>query len=53
MQMEGVRVFFPGDWETSGMDGTSYAAEDLILTLPYKHFNLSLNLIHTFHIILL
>ncbi|KAJ9672963.1 hypothetical protein PVL29_026292 [Vitis rotundifolia] len=27
--MEGVRVFFPGDWETSGMDGTSYAAEDL------------------------
>eukprot|EP00261_Vitis_vinifera_P031771 XP_019073014.1 PREDICTED: phenylalanine--tRNA ligase, chloroplastic/mitochondrial isoform X2 [Vitis vinifera] len=28
-QMEGVRVFFPGDWETSGMDGTSYAAEDL------------------------
>ena len=29
MQMEGVRVFFPGDWETSGMDGTSYAAEDL------------------------
>ncbi|KAL6314415.1 hypothetical protein AAG906_025640 [Vitis piasezkii] len=27
--MEGVRVFFPGDWETSGMDGTPYAAEDL------------------------
>ncbi|KAL6311097.1 hypothetical protein AAG906_029190 [Vitis piasezkii] len=28
-QMEGVRVFFPGDRETSGLDGTSYAAEDL------------------------
>ncbi|KAL6314300.1 hypothetical protein AAG906_018995 [Vitis piasezkii] len=28
-QMEGVRVFFPGDWETSGLDGMSYAAEDL------------------------
>ncbi|XP_034679782.1 phenylalanine--tRNA ligase, chloroplastic/mitochondrial-like isoform X2 [Vitis riparia] len=28
-QMEGVRVFLPGDWEASGMDGTSYAAEDL------------------------
>ena len=27
--------------------------EDFILTLPYKHFNLSLNLIYTFHIILL
>ena len=29
MQMEGIRVFFPGDWETSGMDGTSYAVEDV------------------------
>ncbi|CBI21731.3 unnamed protein product, partial [Vitis vinifera] len=28
-QMEGVSVFFPGDWETFGLDGTSYAAEDL------------------------
>ena len=29
MQMEGVSVFFPGDWETFGMDGTSYVAKDL------------------------
>lgn len=29
MQMEGVRVFFPADWEASGMDDTSYVAEDL------------------------
>lgn len=29
MQMEGVRVFFPGDWEASGMDGMSFAAKDL------------------------
>ncbi|THF99486.1 hypothetical protein TEA_016358 [Camellia sinensis var. sinensis] len=28
-QMEGFRVFTPDDWEPSGMDGTSYAAEDL------------------------
>ncbi|RVW93510.1 Phenylalanine--tRNA ligase, chloroplastic/mitochondrial [Vitis vinifera] len=28
-QMEGVSVFFPGDWETFGMDGTSYVAKDL------------------------
>lgn len=27
--MEGFRVFNPEDWEPSGMDGTSYAAEDL------------------------
>lgn len=27
--MEGVRVFSPNDWETSGMDGTSFTAEDL------------------------
>lgn len=29
VQMEGFRVFNPEDWEPSGMDGTSYAAEDL------------------------
>ncbi|KAF3780806.1 Phenylalanine--tRNA ligase [Nymphaea thermarum] len=28
-QMEGVSVFSPGDWEESGLDGTSYAAMDL------------------------
>ncbi|KAJ8451003.1 hypothetical protein Cgig2_032628 [Carnegiea gigantea] len=28
-QMEGVRVFSPSDWETSGTDATSYAAQDL------------------------
>ncbi|XAR59403.1 Phenylalanine--tRNA ligase [Bertholletia excelsa] len=28
-QMEGFRVFNPDEWESSGMDGTSYAAEDL------------------------
>ncbi|XP_022869696.1 phenylalanine--tRNA ligase, chloroplastic/mitochondrial-like, partial [Olea europaea var. sylvestris] len=28
-QMEGVRVFTPVDWEASGNDATSYAAEDL------------------------
>ncbi|CAN1176061.1 Phenylalanine--tRNA ligase, chloroplastic/mitochondrial [Linum perenne] len=28
-QMEGFRVFSPEDWEASGSDGTSYAAEDL------------------------
>lgn len=28
-QMEGVRVFSPNDWESSGQDGTAYAAEDL------------------------
>ncbi|KAK1422171.1 hypothetical protein QVD17_25108 [Tagetes erecta] len=28
-QMEGVRVFGPSDWNDSGMDGTSYAANDL------------------------
>ncbi|OWM65899.1 hypothetical protein CDL15_Pgr015324 [Punica granatum] len=28
-QMEGVRVFRPIDWESSGKDGTTYAAEDL------------------------
>ncbi|XP_047333315.1 phenylalanine--tRNA ligase, chloroplastic/mitochondrial-like [Impatiens glandulifera] len=28
-QMEGVRVFSPADWEASGMDATSYAADDL------------------------
>ncbi|KAL0009572.1 hypothetical protein SO802_011074 [Lithocarpus litseifolius] len=28
-QMEGVRVFSPDDWEASGVDATSYAAEDL------------------------
>ncbi|XP_058208791.1 phenylalanine--tRNA ligase, chloroplastic/mitochondrial-like [Rhododendron vialii] len=28
-QMEGFRVFNPEDWEPSGMDDTSYAAEDL------------------------
>ncbi|XP_028089559.1 phenylalanine--tRNA ligase, chloroplastic/mitochondrial-like isoform X2 [Camellia sinensis] len=28
-QMEGFRVFTPDDWEPSGMDGTSYVAEDL------------------------
>ena len=27
--MEGVRVFSPDDWEASGVDATSYAAEDL------------------------
>lgn len=27
--MEGVRVFTPADWESSGTDATSYAAEDL------------------------
>lgn len=27
--MEGVRVFSPKDWESSGKDGTTYAAEDL------------------------
>lgn len=27
--MEGVRVFSPDDWEASGIDSTSYAAEDL------------------------
>ncbi|CAI0604608.1 unnamed protein product [Linum tenue] len=29
MQMEGFRVFSPKEWEASGLDGTSYAAEDL------------------------
>ncbi|CAI0604413.1 unnamed protein product [Linum tenue] len=28
-QMEGFRVFSPKEWEASGLDGTSYAAEDL------------------------
>lgn len=28
-QMEGVRVFSPNDWESSGMDATSYVAQDL------------------------
>lgn len=28
-QMEGVRVFSPDDWKASGMDATSYAADDL------------------------
>ncbi|PSS11088.1 Phenylalanine--tRNA ligase [Actinidia chinensis var. chinensis] len=28
-QMEGFRVFNPDDWEASGMNGISYAAEDL------------------------
>ncbi|OVA08626.1 Phenylalanyl-tRNA synthetase [Macleaya cordata] len=28
-QMEGVRVFSPNEWEASGMDATTYAAEDL------------------------
>lgn len=28
-QMEGVRVFSPDDWGSSGMDATSYAAQDL------------------------
>ncbi|KAF8408594.1 hypothetical protein HHK36_004657 [Tetracentron sinense] len=28
-QMEGVRVFSPNEWQASGMDATSYAAEDL------------------------
>lgn len=28
-QMEGFRVFVPDEWEASGMDGTSFAAEDL------------------------
>ncbi|KAK4771996.1 hypothetical protein SAY86_013771 [Trapa natans] len=28
-QMEGVCVFSPEDWESSGKDGTAYAAEDL------------------------
>ncbi|XP_030966749.1 phenylalanine--tRNA ligase, chloroplastic/mitochondrial-like isoform X1 [Quercus lobata] len=28
-QMEGVRVFSLDDWEASGVDATSYAAEDL------------------------
>lgn len=27
--MEGVRVFSPADWEISGIDATSYVAEDL------------------------
>lgn len=29
VQMEGVRVFRPSDWEGSGTDGTAYAAADL------------------------
>lgn len=29
VQMEGVRVFSPDDWEASGMDATTYAAGDL------------------------
>ena len=29
IQMEGVRVFNPADWEGSGKDGTQFAAEDL------------------------
>uniref|UniRef100_A0A6M2FB18 phenylalanine--tRNA ligase n=1 Tax=Populus davidiana TaxID=266767 RepID=A0A6M2FB18_9ROSI len=28
-QMEGFRVFSPDEWEASGVDGTSFAAEDL------------------------
>ncbi|XP_030458793.1 phenylalanine--tRNA ligase, chloroplastic/mitochondrial isoform X1 [Syzygium oleosum] len=28
-QMEGVHVFSPNDWESSGQDSTAYAAEDL------------------------
>ncbi|KAJ9170002.1 hypothetical protein P3X46_018139 [Hevea brasiliensis] len=28
-QMEGFRVFSPDEWEPSGLDATSYAAEDL------------------------
>ncbi|KAJ0534763.1 putative phenylalanine--tRNA ligase [Helianthus annuus] len=27
--MEGVRMFSPNDWNDSGKDGTSYAADDL------------------------
>ncbi|KAI8529785.1 hypothetical protein RHMOL_Rhmol11G0000400 [Rhododendron molle] len=29
VQMEGFQIFNPQDWEPSGMDGTSYGAEDL------------------------
>jgi phenylalanyl-tRNA synthetase alpha chain len=29
MQMVGVRVFNPSDWEGSGIDATTYAAGDL------------------------
>lgn len=29
LQMEGVRVFTPDNWEASGLDPASYAAEDL------------------------
>ncbi|KNA20574.1 hypothetical protein SOVF_051150 [Spinacia oleracea] len=28
-QMEGVRVFSPEDWESSGLDATTYTAQDL------------------------
>ncbi|XP_065876657.1 phenylalanine--tRNA ligase, chloroplastic/mitochondrial [Euphorbia lathyris] len=28
-QMEGFRVIFPDEWEASGLDATSYAAQDL------------------------
>ncbi|XP_057539885.1 phenylalanine--tRNA ligase, chloroplastic/mitochondrial-like isoform X1 [Amaranthus tricolor] len=28
-QMEGVRVFSPDDWESSGLDATTYTAQDL------------------------
>lgn len=28
-QMEGVRVFSPDDWESAGMDATTYTAQDL------------------------
>lgn len=29
LQMEGVRVFSPEDWESSGLDATTYTAQDL------------------------
>ena len=31
--MEGFRVFVPSEWETSGVDGTTFALQDLKETL--------------------
>jgi len=33
MQMEGFRVFSPDEWSGSGMDGTAYAAAELMKIL--------------------
>ncbi|KAK4481516.1 hypothetical protein RD792_012417, partial [Penstemon davidsonii] len=51
-QMEGVRVFTPADWEGSGNDGTSYAAEDLKKCLEglARHLFGTVGLTYIFHL---